>query len=222
MSTNDQWEEYANLYKAYFEDSARDSFVNVLPRLLHHYGEVKGKSFLDLGCGQGRFSRVLHDRGAEVTAYDAAPSEIEIARSLDDKRGVLYSSDKMSLEREHYYALILCSMVFLCNPPQRALQLSRSIYNALAYGGTACLVNTNTEKLGYKFKDFYSIPPDDSLQGEPYQTIIATSKGSFTVTDHYYSPEHLKDIFSFTGFEVLHEEIISEQFVLHVLTKRDK
>jgi len=219
-NTHNQWEIYAELYKAYLDDADdRVSFVQVFPRILNSFGEVRGKRILDLGCGQGRFSRAFHDLGAEVTAYDFSPGEIEIARSLDDGREISYSSDKESFENTNYYDLTLCSMVLLCNPPKKAFQLVQTIYNCLAQDGFACFVNTNTGKLGCRFKDFFSEPPAESKQGVPYKTIIPTSKGELVVTDYYYSPEHLKNLFFSAHFEMEHEEIISQQFVFHMLRK---
>lgn len=219
-NTHEQWNIYAKLYKAYLEDADdRVSFVQVFPKIIDHFGEAKGKRILDLGCGQGRFSRAFHDLGAEVTAYDLSPGEIEIAKSLDDGRGINYSSDKATIENANNYDLILCAMVLLCNPPKQAFQLTRTIYSCLSQNGVACFVNTNTDTLGHRFKDFYSEPPVEAKQGEPYKTIIPTSKGELVVTDYYYSPEHLKNLFFSARFKIKYEEIISQQFIFHILQK---
>ena len=38
--------------------------------MLDALGDVSGKSVIDIGCGEGRFCRLLSDLGAEVTGID--------------------------------------------------------------------------------------------------------------------------------------------------------
>lgn len=50
--------------------------------MLDALGDVSGKSVLDIGCGEGRFSRLLSQLGATVTGVDLTEALIERARSL--------------------------------------------------------------------------------------------------------------------------------------------
>ena len=50
--------------------------------ILDALGDVRGKRALDIGCGEGRFSRLLAGLGAEVTGIDLTEPLIERARSL--------------------------------------------------------------------------------------------------------------------------------------------
>ena len=45
--------------------------------------DKRGKAVLDLGCGEGRYSRILQGSGAVVTGIDPVPQFINHARSLD-------------------------------------------------------------------------------------------------------------------------------------------
>ena len=51
-----------------------------MPALYSSLGSVKGKRLLDAGCGDGRYSWELAEKGASVVAVDGAPSFIKIAR----------------------------------------------------------------------------------------------------------------------------------------------
>ncbi|MFD1535978.1 class I SAM-dependent methyltransferase [Nonomuraea guangzhouensis] len=51
------------------------------PLLLKQIPEGAGTA-LDVGCGTGRFARLLAGRGLEVDAIDSSPEAIEMARSL--------------------------------------------------------------------------------------------------------------------------------------------
>ena len=50
--------------------------------MLDALGNVRGKRALDIGCGEGRFSRLLAGLGAEVTGIDLTEPLIERAREL--------------------------------------------------------------------------------------------------------------------------------------------
>ena len=50
--------------------------------MLDELGDARGKRVLDIGCGEGRFSRLLVGLGAEVTGVDLTEPLIERARGL--------------------------------------------------------------------------------------------------------------------------------------------
>ena len=50
--------------------------------MLDSLGDVSGKSVIDIGCGEGRFSRLLSKLGASVTGVDLTEALIERAYSL--------------------------------------------------------------------------------------------------------------------------------------------
>jgi 2-polyprenyl-3-methyl-5-hydroxy-6-metoxy-1,4-benzoquinol methylase len=56
------------------------------PAHLAQAGDVSGKQVLDAGCGEGRFARMLAERGAHVTALDFSPRMIEIAQGIEEKQ----------------------------------------------------------------------------------------------------------------------------------------
>lgn len=53
------------------------------PALEQILSDQQGKAILDLGCGEGRYSRILQGNGAVVTGIDPVPQFITRARSLD-------------------------------------------------------------------------------------------------------------------------------------------
>jgi ubiquinone/menaquinone biosynthesis C-methylase UbiE len=87
--------------RAFFNEAAADEEhypSTIDPRILHvkvvleHLGDLNGKRVADVGCGKGRFARIVKERnpGASVVALDLAeamlrpiPSEIErVAASM--------------------------------------------------------------------------------------------------------------------------------------------
>lgn len=68
------------------------------PVMLRLLGDVRGRRVLDAGCGQGYFSRMLAERGAEVTGVE--PAEALIAYSRDKEaehhQGIRYLQADLS------------------------------------------------------------------------------------------------------------------------------
>ena len=50
--------------------------------MLNALGDVSGKQVLDIGCGEGRFCRLLADMGAKVTGVDLTAGLVERARRM--------------------------------------------------------------------------------------------------------------------------------------------
>lgn len=80
------WGEVAPWYHALLEDGGstyqRDL---ILPALLRILGAVRGVRILDIGSGQGFFSRAFHAAGASVSGVDISPELVELARKSSPK-----------------------------------------------------------------------------------------------------------------------------------------
>lgn len=50
------------------------------PRILHHLGDLFGKTLLDAGCGEGIISRLAIEKGARVVGCDIVPNFLYEAR----------------------------------------------------------------------------------------------------------------------------------------------
>ena len=137
---------------------------------------------------------------------------------MNDGRDITYTSNLDSLP-EGNFEIALCFMVLMCNSKSKSLALIQDIFRLTTDDSIICFVNRNTDNLGEKFKDFYSEEPLDRVAGFPYKTTLLTSQGNIEVTDHYYSPSDLRNMYSISGFKVRWEEIVMEQFVIHLLHK---
>lgn len=90
----------------------------IMPYTLEKLGDVSGKDILDLGCGEGGYSRELSVRNAAVTAVDcseaaiAYSSEQATANRLSIRHLVRNSNDLYGID-DHSFDIVLCSMMLM-------------------------------------------------------------------------------------------------------------
>lgn len=90
----------------------------IMPYMLRLLGDVSGKKILDLGCGEGGYSRELTHRNAQVVAVDCAEYSIEYAKNKSLKEGleiqyyIRNSNDLYDIE-DNYFDIVLCSMMLM-------------------------------------------------------------------------------------------------------------
>jgi SAM-dependent methyltransferase len=85
------WEKSADWYDRILGEKGSELYqAVVIPQALEMLAPKRGERVLDLGCGQGVFSRALADTGAQVTGIDAAPTLIAKARSYQSRTPIRY------------------------------------------------------------------------------------------------------------------------------------
>jgi 2-polyprenyl-3-methyl-5-hydroxy-6-metoxy-1,4-benzoquinol methylase len=78
-SSTRSWDAAADDWVAHADTSDYQNLF-LLPRMFRLLGVVSGRRVLDLGCGEGAYSRELVRRGARVTGIDGSARLIEVAR----------------------------------------------------------------------------------------------------------------------------------------------
>ncbi len=75
------WQDSAAAYIAFQDAGDRNRTLLLDPVMLDLCGDVRGQRMLDLGCGEGRFCRMLAERGAAVTGIDPIAEMIGASRA---------------------------------------------------------------------------------------------------------------------------------------------
>ncbi len=126
----DEWFELAQT------GESRNCFI--MPNMLKFMGDVKGKKILDLGCGEGGYSRELTKRGAQLVSIDCSKKAIEYAAALAKEENlsithfVRNSNDLFDIESEQF-DVVLCSMMLMdCEDFEGTL---REVVRVLKPGG---------------------------------------------------------------------------------------
>lgn len=92
------WGKVASEYHEMVEHAESYQQAVILPNLLRVLGDIRGKRIVDIGCGEGFFSRELSENGAIVLGTDVAPEMIRVAREESNKKIIfeVAPSDKLS------------------------------------------------------------------------------------------------------------------------------
>ncbi len=129
----------SNAHKWLRMEASSLSDFTARPFVFDACGELKGRSVLDIGCGEGYCARELKRRGAgEYLAVDLSSNMIEAAkaRELIDQYGIEYLAEnivRFKPQRE----FDLCIAVFLFNylTVEEMQQVFLMVFNALSTGG---------------------------------------------------------------------------------------
>lgn len=113
------WNDYAVDYDQKVGETGDLDHENIInPKILELLGDVQDKKILDLGCGNGYFSRMLAREGANMTGVDISSDLIEIAikKTKEQKLNINYivsdASDIKAIE-SNKFDIIVSNMAFM-------------------------------------------------------------------------------------------------------------
>src|SRR4051812_40712138 len=94
---------YCLLYKHRGDDEAKLFLDNLIKFLKIQSGSV----ILDCGCGKGRHSFYLNEKGFEVTGLDISEANILESKKREKNNLVFFTHDMRNLFRINYYDVAL-------------------------------------------------------------------------------------------------------------------
>ncbi len=127
-------DEFRESWRGYLE-ATRDRPAHPLFDLLDPYLPDAGRA-IDLGCGTGRGTLRLLQRGLHVTATDISEDAIEMTRERlpADARAELVCSSFSDLELKRYDVAVACYTLFFMPPDEHARFWARLV-DAIEPGG---------------------------------------------------------------------------------------
>ena len=90
----------------------------IMPYTLQQFGDVSDKKILDIGCGDGGYSRALAHKGASVTSIDCAIDAINFAMKKANEEGLkiehfVRNSNDLYDIGDSAFDIVLCSMMLM-------------------------------------------------------------------------------------------------------------
>ena len=132
-----EWEKNADCYSV---PHLRKVHIR-MPAVLKMLGKITGKRVVDLGCGDGYYSRIIARRGAKVTAVDFSDDSISLAKRAEEKErlGIAYHKSDiahMPFLGSEFFDIALAELVFSTIPTQRKYaQVVKEVKRILMPGG---------------------------------------------------------------------------------------
>lgn len=115
-------------------------------KLLDSAGDISGKMVLDVGCGTGRWSRLMRDRGAIVTGIDLQSETLrDNPARIPECRFVEMSADSMGFEDDSF-DLITTVTVIQHMPHAAQDQALREMRRVLRDRGSVILLENTTDR----------------------------------------------------------------------------
>jgi 2-polyprenyl-3-methyl-5-hydroxy-6-metoxy-1,4-benzoquinol methylase len=105
-ATTNAYDEFASQYADMMaaQEAAGVAQGSAMARFLEAVGDVSGLTVLDAGCGEGYLSRILAQRGANVTGVDISPRLVEMARAKEPGGAIPYHVADLSQPLPTYQA----------------------------------------------------------------------------------------------------------------------
>ena len=157
--------------------------------LLKLLGEVRGKSVLDLACGEGFYSRLIRERGAGGMIGLAIAAEKESPLGIEYRIG-----DAMAYQTDERFDIVAAAYLLnYADTEEKLAAMCRTVARSLKPGGRFVTVNNNPSQSpdGYQATRKYGFVK--SVRGELQPGATATytifqDGGSFNFDNYYLSP----------------------------------
>lgn len=172
----DAYTSFAQVYDLFMDNVPYEDWCGYLSTVLAGHGIADG-TLLELGCGTGRLTRLMAERGYDMIGVDNSVEMLAIAGSREDSQDILYllqDMQELTLHQEVRAVYSACDCVNYVLQEEELLSVFVRVYRCLAPHGLF-LFDMNTP---YKYRELLG----DNTFAEN------RSEGSF-IWENYYDEE---------------------------------
>lgn len=199
------YEYLADKYDEFMEDTPYDKWCDYICSTLAKYGIEDGLA-LDLGCGTGKMTRLLKDRGFDMIAVDSSVEMLQIAMEepSDDDTTILYLNQDM---REFELYGTVRAIVSICDCVNYILERDEltQVFR---------LVNNYLDPKGIFIFDFNTIYKYKEVIGN--STIAESREDCSFIWDNYFDEETNLNEYDLTLFIKEHDNMFRREVETHV------
>ena len=206
-----QYDDIARQYRQATESPLR-TFVEAYT-LLQLVGDVSGKSILDLGCGEGFFSRRFRQLGARrVVGVDISPAMIDLARSEERENplGVEYicADVRDTIDSEKFDIVVAAYLLHYSETEHDLQRMCASIVSHLPAGGRFVTLNENPDQAaqayaGYEQYGFNKTVASPRGEGSRITYWMVSGRELFKFHAWYFCRETYERVLHEVGFSTL-------------------
>ena len=141
-SMDNGWSASAEAWVAHLGDAGDRGRKDILDRpMLAAVRDSGARRALDVGCGEGRFCRMLRGIGLDATGIDPTPELLDLARTRDPEGGYLDGKAEALAFEDGAFDLVVSYLTLIDIPDYRAAigEMAR----VLAPSGTLLVANLN-------------------------------------------------------------------------------
>ncbi|MAF41511.1 MAG: hypothetical protein CL859_06600 [Cyanobium sp. ARS6] len=196
------------------------------PSALALLGDLSGSSVLDLGCGEGHYTRLLRQLGADqVLGVDLSSDMVELARAQEKSHplGIDYRvCDAAELKLQTTFDLVFAGYLFnhARNREELRAQFS-TICDLLRPGGRLVALNNNPDDPPSNFEAGRPYGYSKSIDGPLVEGAAIHYRfeledgGVFELTDYYISREVMQTLMEDCGLQQVHwpQPVLAEEGV---------
>ncbi len=135
------WEESAQAWINHLGNRGDQSRQFMDPRVHRAFGDVQGKRILDIGSGEGRFTRQLAERGADVIGLEPTPKLREQAEKIGGATYIEGQGEKLPFDDKTFDAVLFYLVLIDIEPFEPALE---EAFRVLKPGGRCIVVNSTS------------------------------------------------------------------------------
>jgi ubiquinone/menaquinone biosynthesis C-methylase UbiE len=163
--------------------------------LLELLGDVRGRSILDLACGEGYYSRIFKSLGARrVVGVDLSTKMIGLALASERESGVEYVvGDAITYQPDEPFDIVVAAYLLnYADTQEKLLAMCRAVSRSLRPRGRFVTVNNNPAQAPHRFAatrkyGFVKSASEQLRAGTPITYTVFQEGGSFTFDNYYLS-----------------------------------
>lgn len=204
--------EYDPLVRAYQRSKSLPfRTYSEIPNHLESLGDLRGRSVLDLACGEGFYTRLIRQAGAgPVVGTDVSSQMIELARRQEQENplGIDYFvAAAESTPDVGVFDIVSAAYLFNCAPDRSVLaEMTNAIARRLVPGGRlVATIGDLGRRAGVDYSAYgmQTDLPTELAEGAPYQITFLLEEDTFTITDYNHSQSAYESACEIAGLEVL-------------------